>query len=82
MGMHFGEIAKIQAIVYCSLSPFEQKAFGFSLRSRIVSMTRRVAEEFFYVVPPFALMAGIYKGVEDINARKTRKNPDDYLYDE
>lgn len=51
MGKGFGELYKIRGIVTYKISPFEIKAFHGVFTHGIPRTLRRIADNFFYVVP-------------------------------
>lgn len=51
MGHGFGELYKLRGIITYKISPFEIRAFAGAISHGVPNLLRRVAGEFFYVVP-------------------------------
>lgn len=81
MGQHFGELAKIRGLVTYKLSPFEQKAFAGVIKKGVPNTLRRIAENFWRVVPPFFASYLIYTETEKRHEQLMRKNPEDFACD-
>lgn len=51
MGKGFGELYKMRGIITYKISPFEIKAFHGVFTHGIQRTLRRIADNFFYIVP-------------------------------
>lgn len=51
MGKGFGELYKLQSVVFYKISPFEIKAFHGVISKGFPRTLRRIASNFFYAVP-------------------------------
>ncbi|XP_012538545.2 cytochrome b-c1 complex subunit 8 [Monomorium pharaonis] len=81
MGKKFGNLAKINGIVYFRLSPYEQKAFKGIISEGVPNLIRRIQGSIFRVTPPFMLSYLIMNWAKEKNDALSRKNPKDYEND-
>jgi len=82
MGHGFGQLAKIRGVVYYTMSPFEQRAFAGVIKKGIPNTARRMAENFWRVVPSFVAAYIVYNETEKLHKKMMRKNPEDFACDE
>lgn len=70
----FGNLpCKVRGIVYYSLSPFEQRAFGGAISKGIPNLARRFKDEVGYVLPPFVIGYLIYDWAKKNHAYRQTK---------
>ncbi|XP_011874764.1 PREDICTED: cytochrome b-c1 complex subunit 8-like [Vollenhovia emeryi] len=81
MGKQFGNLAKINGIVYFRLSPYEQKAFGGMISEGIPNTIRRIHSSIFRVAPFFMFSYLLVNWANEQNNIISRKNPKDYEND-
>jgi ubiquinol-cytochrome c reductase subunit 8 len=75
-------MATIRGLITYTLSPFEQRAFAGVVVKGIPNTIRRLRENFFRVVPPFAVAYVVYDQVEKEHTKQMRKNPEDFECDQ
>lgn len=51
MGKQFGNLAKINGVVYFRLSPYEQKAFKGIISEGVPNLIRRINDRVFRIAP-------------------------------
>ncbi|CAG0924075.1 unnamed protein product [Notodromas monacha] len=79
MGLHFGNLGvKVRGIVSYRLSPFEQKPLAGVLSHGLPNLIRRMKEEIFFVVPPFAIGYMVYTWGEAEYEKNLRKKPGEF----
>jgi len=60
-GPQWGKLGKVNAHVYYSLSPYEQKAFAGVVSKGIPNLARRFMDEIGFIAPPFIAGYFIYR---------------------
>merc|ERR1712142_577984 len=60
-GPQWGKLGKVNAHVYYSLSPYEQKAFAGAVSKGIPNLARRFLEEIGFIAPPFIAGYFVYR---------------------
>ena len=78
MGRSFGNLKKINRMVYFTISPFEQRAFAGVITKGIPKMMSRFAGQAFKVLPGFVLLYLTYDWANAKNNRNLRKKPGQY----
>ncbi|XP_012221468.1 cytochrome b-c1 complex subunit 8 [Linepithema humile] len=81
MGLKFGNLAKINGIVYFRLSPYEQKAFKGLISEGIPNLARRIQGRVFRSAPIFMAAYLVLNWAKETNHAASRKNPKDYEND-
>ncbi|XP_020290638.1 cytochrome b-c1 complex subunit 8-like [Pseudomyrmex gracilis] len=81
MGKQFGNLAKINGIVYFRLSPYEQKAFKGMISEGVPNLIRRINDRVFRIAPFFMCTYLIISWAKEKNKSLSRKNPKDYEND-
>ncbi|XP_029165727.1 cytochrome b-c1 complex subunit 8-like [Nylanderia fulva] len=81
MGKQFGNLAKINGIVYFRLSPYEQKAFKGLISEGVPNLARRFYDRVFRVAPFFMFSYLLVNWAKEKNNILSRKNPKDYEND-
>ncbi|TGZ51077.1 cytochrome b-c1 complex subunit 8 [Temnothorax curvispinosus] len=81
MGKEFGNLAKINGIVFFRLSPYEQKAFKGIISEGVPNTIRRIRGSIFRVAPFFMFTYLLVNWAKEKNLALSRKNPKDYEND-
>ncbi|KAG7206772.1 hypothetical protein KM043_000688 [Ampulex compressa] len=81
MGKVFGNLAKVNGIVFFRLSPYEQKAFSGMFTEGIPNLIRRFRSQVLRISPFIAFTYTLYRWGEETNHKLARKNPKDYIND-
>ncbi|XP_050452096.1 cytochrome b-c1 complex subunit 8-like [Cataglyphis hispanica] len=81
MGKQFGNLAKINGIVFFRLSPYEQKAFKGIIAEGLPNLLRRFQDRVFRVAPFFMFSYLLVNWAKETNDAFSRKNPKDYEND-
>ncbi|XP_025264630.1 cytochrome b-c1 complex subunit 8 [Camponotus floridanus] len=81
MGKEFGNLAKINGIVYFRLSPYEQKPFKGLISEGVPNIIRRFQNRVFRVAPIFMFSYLLINWAKEKNQELSRKNPKDYEND-
>ncbi|XP_063934410.1 cytochrome b-c1 complex subunit 8-like isoform X2 [Zophobas morio] len=81
MGGKWGYFQHARGIVYYAISPFEQRVFAGFWKKQADIWSTRIRENFFYVVPPYALMFAVMIWAEAEYKRIHRKDPKQYEHD-
>ncbi|GAB1862841.1 Cytochrome b-c1 complex subunit 8 [Camponotus japonicus] len=81
MGKEFGNLAKINGIVYFRLSPYEQKPFKGLISEGVPNIIRRFQNRVFRVAPFFMFSYLLMNWAKEKNHEINRKNPKDYEND-
>ncbi|XP_011687256.1 PREDICTED: cytochrome b-c1 complex subunit 8-like [Wasmannia auropunctata] len=81
MGKQFGNLAKINGVVFFRLSPYEQKAFKGIISEGVPNTIRRIQGSIFRVTPFFIFSYLLVNWAKEENHALSRKNPKDYEND-
>ncbi|XP_011631333.1 cytochrome b-c1 complex subunit 8 [Pogonomyrmex barbatus] len=81
MGKYFGNLAKINGIVFFRLSPYEQKTFKGIISEGVPNTIRRIQGNIFRIAPFFMFSYLLVSWANEKNHALSRKNPKDYEND-
>ncbi|EGI66311.1 PREDICTED: cytochrome b-c1 complex subunit 8-like [Acromyrmex echinatior] len=81
MGKDFGNLYKLNGIVYYRLSPYEQKAFKGLISEGVPNLIRRFQGSVFKIAPFFMFSYLLVNWANEKNHALSRKNPKEYEND-